>query len=86
MTPLSVNMARQRLLNERDMARNSVTSVETSGVCRITRVSKGCQLEYKIMELNSSLTTWKLNFINYIGSKTFFDSVYADLSLLIQNL
>ena len=76
MMPLSVNMARQRLLNERDMARNSVTSVERSGVCRKTRVSKGCQLEYN----------WKLNYMTVIGSKTFFNSVYVDLNLLIQNL
>lgn len=33
MTPLSVNMARQRLLKDKDMARNWVTSDETSGVC-----------------------------------------------------
>lgn len=33
MTPLSVNIARQRLLKDKDMARNWVTSVETSGVC-----------------------------------------------------
>lgn len=76
MTPLSVNMARQRLLNERDMARNSVTSVERSGVCRKTRVSKGCQLEYN----------WKLNYMTVIGSKTFFNSVYVDLNFVNSEL